>query len=71
MAARHALPRPLPQVVVLPIFWNMRHEEKAAVMKAAEHIAGLLDEAGISNQTDAANQYTPGQKMKYWCAAGP
>jgi len=29
-------------------------------------IEEMLAEAGISTHTDTANQYTPGQKMKYW-----
>jgi hypothetical protein len=55
------------QVVIIPIYWNMHHEEKAQVLAAAKAATELLEEAGISVTTDAANQYTPGQKMKYWC----
>ena len=35
-------------------------------MKAAAKAEGLLQEAGFTTHTDTANQYTPGQKMKYW-----
>ncbi|GFH30624.1 HGTP_anticodon domain-containing protein [Haematococcus lacustris] len=58
------------QVVILPIYWNMRHAEKEAVMAAAAKVEELLREAGITTHTDTANQYTPGQKMKYWETAG-
>lgn len=57
---------PFAQVVIIPIYWNMHYEEKDTVFKAAERVRGLLEEAGIRSQVDAANQYTPGQKMKYW-----
>lgn len=31
----------------------------------------LLRQAGITSHTDSANQYTPGQKMKYWWVGAP
>lgn len=53
-------------MVIIPIYWNMKHQEKDAVLKAAARVQQLLQEAGLSTNVDAANQYTPGQKMKYW-----
>jgi hypothetical protein len=34
-------------------------------------VESLLKEAGITTTVDTANQYTPGQKMKYWWVLCP
>ena len=31
------------QVIVLPIFWNKREEEKAAVLETADEVHSLLE----------------------------
>lgn len=55
------------QVIIVPIFWNKKKEEKAGVIAAAERVERLLTGAGIAAGTDTTNPLTPGQKFKYWC----
>ena len=45
LANSHAAPAP--QVIVLPIFWNKRVEEKEAVIAAAEAVHELLEQVSL------------------------
>lgn len=54
------------QVIILPIAWHQRKEESARILAAAETAEQLLAAAGITSRIDDTDNYTPGQKMKYW-----
>ena len=54
------------QVVVMPIFWEERGEEKASVLEAVERVEKVLADAGAKSSIDTNNKYMPGQRMKYW-----
>lgn len=54
------------QVVIIPIFWNQRKDEKQRVVSAAEKIQQLLTDHEVSCSMDTRDHNTPGQKMKYW-----
>jgi hypothetical protein len=61
------------QVIILPIAWHQRKEESARILAAAETAEQLLAAAGITSRIDDTDNYTPGQKMKYWwvlCVCG-
>lgn len=55
-----------PQVIVVPIFWNKKADEKKAVIDAAEEVAQQLQAAGVEAALDTTNVLAPGQKYKYW-----
>lgn len=57
------------QVIVLPIFWNSREDEKERVLKAAELAVQLLHDAALDATLDTDDTHTPGQRMKFWCVA--
>lgn len=57
---------PHPQVIILPIAWHQRKEESARILAAAESAEQMLAAAGITSRIDDTDNYTPGQKMKYW-----
>lgn len=57
------------QVLVLPIFWNQRPDEKRRVLECCEHATQLLEAAGFTHHVDKSGHYTPGQKMRHWCGA--
>lgn len=57
---------PHPQVIILPIAWHQRKEETARILAAAESAEQMLAAAGITSRIDDTDNYTPGQKMKYW-----
>ena len=57
-------------VLVLPIFWNKRPAEKAAVLAAAEAAARALRSAGLTVTVDNDDAASPGQKMGRADAAG-
>ena len=59
------------QVIIVPIFWNKKADEKATVLAAAEEVRQQLQEQGISSGLDSTNADTPGQKYRYWCEAKP
>jgi hypothetical protein len=54
------------QVIILPIAWHQRKEETARILAAAESAEKMLAAAGITSRIDDTDNYTPGQKMKYW-----
>ena len=54
------------QVIVVPIFWNKKADEKKAVIDAAEEVAQQLQAAGVEAALDTTNVLAPGQKYKYW-----
>ncbi len=56
------------QVVIIPIYWNKREAEKAAVLAAANRAAGVLRRAGLTAQLDASDERMPGAKFRHWCA---
>lgn len=56
-----------PQVIIIPIYWNKRAEEKAAVLAAAERAAVVLRRGGLSAALDASDERMPGAKFKHWC----
>lgn len=60
-------PKPA-QVVIIPIYWNKRAEEKAAVLAAAERAARVLRRGGVSAALDASDERMPGAKFKHWRA---
>lgn len=54
------------QVIVIPIFWNRKPEEKEEVIAAAQEIEKLLASAGLQTGVDTTNAMSPGQKFAYW-----
>lgn len=56
--------------LVLPIFWNRRPDEKAAVLEAARAAAAVLRGAGLKISVDDDDAKSPGQKMGAADAAG-
>jgi len=54
------------QLIIIPIFWNSREDEKAAVMAAASRAQDLLRGGGIKVDTDPSHKLTPGQKFRHW-----
>ena len=57
------------QVIIIPIYWNKRAEEKAAVLAAAERVAGVLRRGGVRTALDASDERMPGAKFKHWRAS--
>lgn len=54
------------QVIVIPIFWNRKPEEKEQVIAAAEKIVKLLQTLGSEIGIDTTVAMSPGQKYAYW-----
>ena len=54
------------QVIVIPIFWNRKPEEKEQVIAAAQKIVESLQRGGLTSGIDTTNALSPGQKFKYW-----
>ena len=59
-------PETLLQVIIVPIFWNKKADEKTTVVAAAEEVQQQLQEEGIQVGLDTTNADTPGQKYRYW-----
>ncbi len=59
-------PENLLQVIIVPIFWNKKADEKTTVVAAAEQVQQQLQEVGIQVGLDTTNADTPGQKYRYW-----
>jgi Anticodon binding domain len=57
-------------VLVLPIFWNKRPAEKAAILAAAASAAATLRAAGVTVTVDDDDAASPGKKMERADAAG-
>jgi hypothetical protein len=53
-------------VIILPIFWQQRHQEMEQVLAAAKAAGQLLGAAGLTYRIDDGDKFTPGQKMKFW-----
>ncbi len=54
------------QVIIVPIYWNRKKEEKAQVLAAAARVEKVLQDAAISCGVDSTNKLTPGQKFRFW-----
>ena len=54
------------QVIIVPIFWNKKADEKETVIAAAQQVLQQLQELGIEAGLDDTNADTPGQKYRYW-----
>lgn len=54
------------QLIIIPIFWNSREDEKAAVMAAAARAQEELRAAGLKADVDTTHKLTPGQKFRHW-----
>lgn len=59
-------PRRTVQVIIIPIFWNSREDEKSLVLGAAGQAQAALRYAGINCDTDTTHKLTPGQKYRHW-----
>ena len=51
---------------MVPVFWNRKPDEKAAVIKAAQAVVELLQATGIRAGMDTTNAMSPGQKYRFW-----
>ena len=58
------------QVIVIPIFWNKRAEEKAGVLAVAEEVNAMLTEASPSHMATALllAMLGPGMPLPQLCA---
>lgn len=65
MAHAHGLPPA--QVIIVPIYWNRKREEKAQVLAAAGRVEKVIKDAGVTCGIDSTNKLTPGQKFRFWC----
>ena len=54
------------QVIIIPIFWNKKADEKETVISAAQQVLQQLQELGVEVGLDDTNADTPGQKYRYW-----
>ncbi|KAG7668892.1 hypothetical protein Ndes2437B_g06624 [Nannochloris sp. 'desiccata'] len=59
-------PRRAVQVIIIPIFWNSREDEKSLVLGAAGQAQAALRHAGVKCDTDTTHKLTPGQKYRHW-----
>ena len=59
-------PRRHVDVIIVPIFWNSREEEKSLVLNAATQAQASLRSAGVKCDTDTTHKLTPGQKFRHW-----
>jgi Anticodon binding domain len=59
-------PRRTVQVIIIPIFWNSREDEKSLVLGAAGQAQAALRHAGVKCDTDTTHKLTPGQKYRHW-----
>eukprot|EP00798_Chlamydomonas_sp_ICE-L_P018588 gene18588-25100_t len=53
-------------VVVMPIFWEERTEEKASIITAVDEVEAILTDMGVKFSRDDNNKYMPGERMKHW-----
>lgn len=54
------------QVIIVPIFWNKKADEKETVVAAAQQVLQQLQALDIQAGLDDTNADTPGQKYRYW-----
>ncbi|KAK9821490.1 hypothetical protein WJX74_002112 [Apatococcus lobatus] len=54
------------KVIVVPIYWNRKKEEKAQVLAAAGRVEKVIQDAGVTCGIDTTNKLTPGQKFRFW-----
>lgn len=59
-------PRRSVQLIIVPIFWNRREEEKSMVWGAAAQAQAALRAVGVKCDTDTTHKLTPGQKFRHW-----
>lgn len=59
-------PRKIPQVIIIPIFWNKREDEKQTVLDVTLRAQSELRRAGLRCDTDTTHKQTPGQKFRAW-----
>eukprot|EP00466_Bigelowiella_natans_P018931 jgi/Bigna1/90172/estExt_fgenesh1_pg.C_640046 len=53
-------------LVIIPIFWKHKEEQKDRTIAAAERIKKHVSKTGLNVWIDARHKYTPGQKFAYW-----
>ena len=56
------------QVTIIPIFWNQNPAQKKMVIAKCVAAQEVLKASDISSHVDEGSHFTPGQKMKFWCA---
>mmetsp|Transcript_10742 Transcript_10742/g.27248 ORF Transcript_10742/g.27248 Transcript_10742/m.27248 type:complete len:285 (+) Transcript_10742:158-1012(+) len=54
------------EVIVIPLFWKQREEERQAITDAALEVRKLLGAARVPSFVDFSNKLNPGQKYRYW-----
>ena len=54
------------QVIIVPIFWNKKADEKSTVLASAEQVQQQLQQLGFEVGLDDTNADTPGQKYRFW-----
>ncbi|PRW39064.1 plastidal glycolate glycerate translocator chloroplastic [Chlorella sorokiniana] len=59
-------PRRKVQLIIVPIIWQKKRQEAAAVLGAAEKVQELLRGLGVKCDTDTTTELTPGQKFRHW-----
>ncbi|KAI7841491.1 hypothetical protein COHA_004884 [Chlorella ohadii] len=59
-------PRRKVQLIIVPIVWQKKKQEAAAVLGAAEKVQELLRGLGVKCDTDTTTELTPGQKFRHW-----
>lgn len=53
-------------VVIVPIFWNMKVMERDEIFEASHKIEKMLQDAKLRVYVDKDTHRTPGQKMRHW-----
>jgi len=53
-------------IVIVPIFWKHKEQQKEQALKAAKKIKDDLHKGGLDVWIDGRHKYTPGQKFAYW-----
>jgi len=53
-------------LVVIPIFWKQKQDERLAILEASETAKQYLSKAGLNVWVDQRTKYSPGQKFAYW-----
>jgi hypothetical protein len=53
-------------LVIVPIVWKQREEERLMVLDACADMKKILAARGINTWIDQRTKYTPGQKYAYW-----
>ena len=53
-------------VIIVPIVWKQRENEKDTIMGAADAVKSALMSRNVNAWIDSRTKYTPGQKFAYW-----